>query len=410
MGNDGGAAPKPDKRRRYHKGSVTVGKKPDGTPDRRYVYGKTKKERDAKVAELRRQRGRGLQLGGTTVREWSETWMAAYKANATENQKAHYAAKLKHDILPAVGNMRVADVRASHLQELLNAYAGGKKGTVEKIRNAIRQLFSDAAYEGVIERNPAERLELPELEEDARRPLTCMEREVALSVAGAHRSGPYVLAMYYLGIRRGECIALTRRDVDLEARRAIIDKSVEFKGNVGGESSTKAAKLRKRRARDDEALGARVVPIPGAFVPALSAACEGKGPDDLLFPKADGKLATKQACAWRWKSFARQCHIASGARLYRNAVVQGTSSFGQDVTPHYLRHTYATDLYAAGVDEKARQEFLGHALRDVTDAYTKMTGAAFDRAAGLIDLYHENRLWCCCDQVKRLRKKIGETK
>ena len=79
--------------------------------------------------------------------------------------------------------------------------------------------------------------------------------------------------------------------------------------------------------------------------------------------------------------------------MHRNAVLLETSPFGQEVTPHYLRHTYGTDLYAAGIDEKARKEFLGHASNDVTDMYTKMTDAAFKRAVKKQNAYlnQENR-------------------
>lgn len=111
----------------YYRGSFVVGKKPDGTPDRVTIRGKTQKEFEAKLAEAKRLHARSLALGDTTVREWSERWMKVYKANASDTQKAHYRAKLNLDILPAIGNMRIRDVRASHLQELLNSYAGQKR-------------------------------------------------------------------------------------------------------------------------------------------------------------------------------------------------------------------------------------------------------------------------------------------
>jgi site-specific recombinase XerD len=53
-----------------------------------------------------------------------------------------------------------------------------------------------------------------------------------------------------------------------------------------------------------------------------------------------------------------------------------------------MRHTYATDLYAAGVDEKAQKVFLGHASSDVTDIYRKMNEAAFLRALQQLNDYY----------------------
>lgn len=139
----------------------------------------------------------------------------------------------------------------------------------------------------------------------------------------------------------------------------------------------------------------REVPIPDLLLPTLIALCEGKKAEGIIFSKADGKHATKQTCRMWWRSFLRKCHIASGAELYRNKVELETSKFSDDITPHYLRHTYATDLYAAGVDEKARKFFLGHVSNDVTDIYTKMSDSAFIRAANLINEYYSLGKWDC---------------
>jgi integrase len=118
----------------------------------------------------------------------------------------------------------------------------------------------------------------------------------------------------------------------------------------------------------------------------LTELCDGKEAEDLLFHKKDGDLASQIAARRWWSSIKRRCHIEAGAKLYRNAVLVETSPFDPDITQHYLRHTYATDLYNAGVDEKARKTFLGHSMKnDVTDTYTAMTDKAFYRALDLIN-------------------------
>ena len=384
--------PKKQKKYKYYKASFVVGKKADGTPERIYVRGKTKPERDEKLREAKRLHARGLNLGEMTVHEWSERWLAVYKANASASQKDHYRAKLKYDILPSLGHMRIKDVRASHLQELLNKYNGGKKGTVEKIHSAIMQLFADAAYEGIIERDPAVRLKLPELTEEPRRPLTEAERRVVLKAAETHKHGAYFLTMLHTGIRRGECLALEKRDIDFANKRISINKALSLYRNTAVVAGTKASKLRKRK-RNDEDFGARIVPIPDVLFPVLVDLCRDKQDSDLLFTNKDGTYYTNMSSMYMWTSFIRQCHIIAGAKLKKNAVQRETSSFDNKITPHYLRHTYATDLYAAGVDEKARKEFLGHASSDVTDIYTKMSDEAFDRALKLINNYYFCEKW-----------------
>ncbi|MCL1999316.1 MAG: site-specific integrase [Turicibacter sp.] len=365
-----------EKTYKYHKASFVVGKKADGTPIRVYVRGKTKAECAEKLVEAKRLHGLGIDLKDTTVKDWAERWLKVYKAGLKPKQLAHYRAKLNYDILPVIGHMKIRDVRTSHLLELLNTYAGGNVSTVSKIRVALRQLFLDAVHEGLIERNPTVRLELPELTENLRRPLTTPERLAFQKVADEHKHGAYVQVMLYCGLRRGECVALLRSDVDLGKKRLNVSKALNLAGNTGYVTGTKAANMRKKNTNG----GVRVVPIPDVVLPVFVELCEGRQNDDILFPKADGGYATAQATRWWWTSFVKACYAIE-------------PRFSADVTPHYLRHTYATDLYAAGVDEKARKEFLGHISNDVTDIYTKMSEDAFERASSLVNEYHNFHRW-----------------
>jgi integrase len=391
---------KPKKRYEYERRSFVIGKKPDGKPDRVWVRGKTPEEADENLREAKRRHGLGLNLGDMTVREWSKIWMEVYKANAG-TQRAHYQSKLDLDILPAIGNMAMRDVRASHLKRLLNSYEGGKKDTVTKIRVAIKQLFYDAEHEGVIERNPSTRLELPELEEKARRPLTCIERELVLQVAKEHPRGPYVMTLYGTGIRRGECIALTPADIDLKKKQISITKSVVYNGNAGAISTTKAKKLRKKRVKSDDD-GSRIVPIPKIILPILTELCRGKKPGDLLFPADGGGIISKASVLRWWGSFKRACHIKAGAKMYRQALFLETSVFNDEVTPHYLRHNYATDLSAAGVDKDVRAAILGHARIEITDHYTKITDDVLARAAKKLNRHYKKRSWCDLECIDAL--------
>ncbi|MDR0248732.1 MAG: site-specific integrase [Oscillospiraceae bacterium] len=174
--------------------------------------------------------------------------------------------------------------------------------------------------------------------------------------------------MLCCGLRRGEAIALKADDIDLVARTITVRRSMSMSGGKW------TLKIPKSKA------GLRRVPIPSVIIPMF-----GEPGDGFLLTRENGSPITAQACHWWWKSFMRVCHIEAGAALKRNAIVSSPVSF--DLTPHYLRHTYATDLYAIGLDEKSRKYILGHSSSDVTDRYTKMSDEAFGRAAAAIDAY-----------------------
>jgi len=378
---------------KYKKGSLVIGHKPDGKPIRKWVYGKTVAEKNAKLAELKRLYTSGLHLGVMTVNEWAERWQNTFLANVSIGQQGSHKRTVKSIILPKIGFMKMRDVRLSHLLEITNPFKGGKKGTVTKQYQTLRRLFEDAELEGIIDKNPAIRLKLPEVTQKPRRPLNATERNALLKVAETHPRGAYALTMLYSGARRGECIALTRSDIDFENKRLNISKQLHFEeSNVGKLSKTKSAKLRKSKKAEDD-VGTRAVPIPDLLLSVLTVLCEGKEPNDLLFTNMSGNVLSRNTTQCWWHSIKRQCHLQAGAKTKNNAIIKESSPFDDTLSPHYLRHTYASDLHAAGVDKFTRQAFLGHANSDVTDDYTAMTEEAFSRNLNLINLYLNEAKW-----------------
>ena len=374
----------------YVRRSFVVGKKEDGTQQRITVRGKNSREAEAKLAEAKRLHARGLQGGELTVREWSERWKKSYKTNVSDTQKKHYDAKLRNDILPIIGDKRMKDITKADLQSLMDSYEGGKKGTVEKIKHAICLLFADAAFEGIIERDPSARLEMPEVEEDVRRPLTPIERTTFLKVAETHPHGAYVLTMLYTGMRRGECLALLRSDIDLDKKRINITKAIQLNGNQPKLAGTKSAEMKRAKSKKvvrGEDIGHRVVPIPDLLLPVLTELCADKKSGDILFPKTDGTYATQMVSRNWWRSIKRRCHITAGAKLYRNAVLLDTSPIDDNISVHYLRHTYATDMLSAKVDGFTRSTFMGHSTKDTTGRYTELSDDAIDAALELMNKY-----------------------
>ena len=85
-----------------------------------------------------------------------------------------------------------------------------------------------------------------------------------------------------------------------------------------------------------------------------------------------------------WRSIKRDMDIRNGAILYRNAIV--TSTLAEDFTPYCLRHTYCTDLQAAGVPINVAKELMGHSDISVTSRiYTHSSAEATQSAAAKIN-------------------------
>lgn len=392
----------------YVRRSKMAGNKADGTRKRIYGLGKTGREAQAKLDEAVRLYEQSLKGADLTVSEWSERWKKSYKTNVSDHQKNHYIAKLKLDILPVIGDKRMKDITLEDLQSLMNSYKDGRKGTVDKIYQAICLLFVDAVDEDIIERNPATRLEKPAVVEETRRPLELEERKTLIKVAKIHKHGAFVLTLLYSGMRRGECLALLRSDVDLEKKRISITKAISFKkGNKPVLGDTKSNEMRKVKLKkttlspEEAALGHRVVPIPDLLLPVLTKVCANKEPGDVLFPKTNGGYATQTAFNCWWNSIMRNCHITAGAKLYRNAVQLKTSPIDNKLSAHFLRYTYAQDMLTAQVDSYTRIALMGHSTKNVTDHYTKLSDEARDTALEQINTYLNKKDSCAKSETNK---------
>ena len=80
----------------------------------------------------------------------------------------------------------------------------------------------------------------------------------------------------------------------------------------------------------------------------------------------------------------REWDIAAGAELYRNQVIK--HMIDQEITPYYLRHTYATELAENSVDIKTAQYLLGHSdIKMTAEIYTHVTEKMIETARAKIN-------------------------
>lgn len=317
----------------------------------------------------------------STVAHWAEVWLDTYKkGNMTAKSFRTYREKLDVHILPAIGKMRLKDVREAHLQKILNEERGMSFSHVSKLRMVMRAMFKRAYTTGIINRDPAAGLLLPANKKGTNRSITPQERAAILAVAdlGRHNACLFVKLMLFCGVRPGEAIALQWKDVDYKKSLLHIEKAVE--------SGSKEVKGPKTEA------GTREVPIPAAFLADLREyqRANKKGPfETILHQQRDkSKPHTESSLLSSWRSFKRLVDIQMGAKVYRNQVVQHGESddLWESLRPYCLRHTYCTDLQDAGVPINVAKYLMGHSDITVTaNIYTHKTDQTVAIAASLID-------------------------
>ena len=338
--------------------------------------GRTQKEADGKAA-LKLKALESGEVGiskNMTVTSWCSEWLHTYKKGAvTAKTYGSYKSYVDNQILPEIGNMKLKDVRDVHLQRIPNNRAGYSKSEVTKLQNTIKAIFKRARVSRLIPYDPAEELEMPRTTQGKRRSITDNEREWILATAETHRAGLWVKMMLYCGLRPGEIIALLWKDIDFKKKMVYIDKAKESGSNDIKEPKTDA--------------GNREIPIPDIFIDDLRRA-KGEPFKPVFTQLTTGKRHTQTSFYCSWSSFVREMDIAIGAKVYRNQIV--VSLVAPDLEPYCLRHTYCTDLEAAGVPINVARYLMGHADISVTSKiYTHTTSKVISDAAGKINNSHD---------------------
>jgi integrase/recombinase XerC len=252
--------------------------------------------------------------------------LRSYAADLTE-----FARFLAGERIPGLSHADTRAVRAfvAHLHGRRLA-----KATIARKLAAVRSCFRFLARRGVLEVNPARQVRGPRL--GRRLPsFLPVDEAVALlsgapepSVAGA-RDRALLELLYASGLRVAEGCGLDVDDLD-EARRTV---RVLGKG-------------------DKE----RVVPVGETALDALAAylAVRGRRRGPLFLNARGGRLTPRSA------------HRIVRARARQAGI-------GQRVTPHTLRHSFATHMLGAGADLRLIQELLGHSRLATTQRYTHVS-------------------------------------
>jgi integrase/recombinase XerD len=215
-----------------------------------------------------------------------------------------------------------------------------KATSVARTLSAVRTFHRFALREGLTEDDPTAGVVRPRLPRGLPHPLTVGEVAAVIdapppgSPTGV-RDRAILELLYGAGLRVSELTGLDVDDVDLEegAVRVLGKGSKERDVPIG------------RMARD--AVGAYL----RTSRPALASA-RSRG---ALFLNTRGGRLTRQSCARLLAEHAR----AAGVR--------------RTVTPHDLRHSFATHLLEGGADVRVVQELLGHASVATTQIYTLVT-------------------------------------
>ncbi|MFF7715753.1 tyrosine-type recombinase/integrase [Streptomyces sp. NPDC007988] len=327
---------------------------PDGTRARKFAYGKTWAECDAKRRELLDKVDQGVPVPTRSARlaEWLPYWLDnIVKPRRKLSTYDKYEAHVRLYLVPMLGSKRleslgVADVRR-FLVQLENKSTAA---TAKESHRVLRTALSAACREELVTRNVAALVEPPRAKSRELSPWTLDE---TLDFLAAARKDPlyaaFVLAIA-MGLRRGEIVGLRWVDVDLDRRVLYVRQQTQRRRGVLYDDETKN---RRRRA----------LPLPAMCVPPLRW-------------HRMRQAAAKERAGERWQESGYVFTTRTGRpveprNVYRSFTRVADSAGLRVVRLHDARHGCATLLSAAGVAPRVVMEILGHSQISITmDVYT----------------------------------------
>lgn len=336
---------------------------------RYYAEGKTEKEAELnrEIMKKELEDGKKQISRDMTVSAWCDEWVSTYKDGmVNKRQLADIRAVIRNFIEPDLGYMRLSRIKPIHLQKVLNGTGDYSASYIRKIYQILCGVFRTAYMNDLILDDVTKALVIPKGKgKHDRRAITDHERELTLKAAETSRGGLFILVMLYCGLRPGEVQALRWNNIDLSRKILHVTEAVKADGSVGAPKSS---------------AGIRDVPIPDQLYDRL--ARTEHGPFDLLVTNTKGEMLTKTSTTDLWREFRRDMEALTEKNGVRELLAE-------DLTMYCYRHTYCTDLQAAGVPINVAKELMGHSSISLTARiYTHRSEKAFNNAAELINRHH----------------------
>ncbi len=362
-------------------GRVVTGVDPaTGKTIRRSVYGDKEKDVRRKMTEIQRSLDTNtyIEPDRITVAEWFAEWLDTFcKPKLKEGTVGSYTKYVRNHIIPILGTLRLQDVKGIHIQRLYNQLLakGLKPSTISSISIPLHKSFEVAVKQGLISTNPCNAAERPPARRKKINPLSDAEIVAFLrAIKGCKLENAFALCLF-TGLREGECLGLSWRQIDLVKGTILIDQQAQRDPFTGGnphiEPSTKSGKDRLIKPpaiafeylRDEKRRQAEK---------KLKAGAMWDNPDDLVFTTKHGRVVCVSTFYGQFKKAA--------------------AAIGRpDLRPHDLRHTAATVAIASGADVKSVQGLLGHATATFTlDVYAHTSERMMQDTADRVQAYYDS--------------------
>jgi len=247
--------------------------------------------------------------------------------------------KLLSDFLEKKNINNWGKISINEINEYFESINYNAKSTLKRKYSSIKSFFKFLEKESIIDSNILEKIKTPKVGSPIPKPLTLKEIEKIIDYDDKNEeeftNTCIFILMYAAGLRVSEVIAIKLGEIDLDNQTV----KVTGKGN-----KQRILPIYKNASKT---LNKYINNVR----PSLS---KNKSYSSFLFVRKNSNIITRQ---YVWK------------KLKQRIINVGIT---KNVSPHMIRHSFATHLLQGGASIRHVQEFLGHSSIESTQVYTKI--------------------------------------
>lgn len=344
---------------------------PSGDHKRRYFYGKTRKECAEWLTQMRTAnlQGKILFSSDTTVSDWLDEWLNNYSINIRPATRSNYITYINKHIKPhRIGKIPLGKLTTHDLQSFVvflknNGRLKGSGGlspkTIRNIMQMLKKALKQAVGNGYLWCNPADFVELPKAIQTETRSLNMQEQKKLLEMSKGEPWRIGIILLLFNGIRIGELLALRQDSVCYEDGIAYLNIRHSLQRVTDFDAKGNQSKTKLRISDPKTENSKRQIPL----LPEVAQALETH------------MSSQKHTANRSYGMYTDNPYIICNElgeyvdpttfRSFFNSIVKKAGIQGK-VTPHTLRHTFASHSLKQGMDLKHISALLGHYSTDFT--------------------------------------------
>ena len=348
---------------KYYRVTRTVGKKADGTPIRKTFYGSGINEANEKADAYINDIKNGLvnNYEYAIFSELMSVWLFDFlhksskiKPSTFQRYEGIYRKYIKNS---NIAGLKLKDCNTIKLQKFFNNLSNTYSYTqLRYLCDVMRNFFNWCIDSGYALKNPCLKIEIKgnksEIIERKKENKIEILSEDEIKKIKEYIKGTDFELLFLLdlstGLREGELLALTWKDIDLKKGTLKIEKSIKEVYVYDDENNRHIETIVQI---PKTMTSFRTIPIPSSIILKMNAV---KNKNGIIFHDENMNYLKAKNVSYKWKKILKDCDITH-------------KKF------HSIRHTYASTLLKNGVDIQTVAELMGHSAIAITQIYLHST-------------------------------------